>query len=377
MSDPRPPRPPRQRGEPPGDRPKYTVYRSRPRALSFLDRRTSPSRDGGLRNLRAEARAADARTARSRITPKRVVLAVLAAVAGWLLLSLVMFLVSAQFEQEQVSDAAQRTLDGAGPMPFSANTILVLGSDARPKGSKEGGANPGGPSRSDTIMLIRTGGGAAARLSIPRDTVVDIPGHGPDKINAAYAIGGAALTVTTIKRFLGIEINHLVEVNFTKFPEFIDALGGVDVTTGCVVSNINGGKKNGGTTLILKPGTHTLNGTQALALARTRTNECNPAEDDLTRAKRQQQILSGVKSALLTPRTFFHLPWVAWTAPQTIRSDMGGPTLMGLMASQVIGGTPQPRVLKPTGFVTLPDGGAGLTVSDDVKKQEVQRFLDG
>lgn len=374
MSDPRPPRPPRKR-PPSSGQPGYTVYRSRPRALSFLDRRTSPARDGGLRTLRADARAAEAR--RPRITPKRVLLAVLGAVAGWLLLSFALFMISAQFEQEKISAAAERTLDSGGPMPFSANTILVLGSDARPAGSKEGGANPGGPSRSDTIMLIRTGGGASTRLSIPRDTVVDIPGHGEDKINAAYAIGGAALTVTTVKQFLGIEINHLVEVNFTKFPDFIDTLGGVDVTTGCVVSNINGGAKNGGTTLILRPGTHRLNGKQALALARTRTNECNPGEDDLTRARRQQQILSGVKGRLTTPRTFLHLPWVAWTAPQTIRSDMGGLTLMGLMTSQVIGGTPQPRVLKPTGFVTLPDGGAGLTVSDDEKRQEVRRFLDG
>ena len=262
-------------------------------------------------------------------------------------------------------------------MPFSANTILVLGSDARPKGSKEGGANPGGPSRSDTIMLIRTGGGAAARLSIPRDTVVDIPGHGPDKINAAYAIGGAALTVTTIKRFLGIEINHLVEVNFTKFPEFIDALGGVDVTTGCVVSNINGGKKNGGTTLILKPGTHTLNGTQALALARTRTNECNPAEDDLTRARRQQQLIASMKSQVLSIGGFVRLPLISWNTPKALSTDMGGPTLMGMFMSLGLFGSPPPTVLKPDGLATLPDGEQALTITPASKAKQVRKFEDG
>ena len=81
--------------------------------------------------------------------------------------------------------------------------------------------------------------------------MVDIPGHGRNKINAAYALGGPALAVQTVKQFLGIEVNHLVEVDFDNFPELVDALGGVDVKTGCVVSLINGGRRNGGTTLRL------------------------------------------------------------------------------------------------------------------------------
>ena len=83
-------------------------------------------------------------------------------------------------------------LDPAGSPLTSANNILVLGSDTRQKNSKEPGAEKTGPGRSDTIMLIRTGGGHSARLSIPRDTVVEIPGHGLQKINAAHAFGGPA-----------------------------------------------------------------------------------------------------------------------------------------------------------------------------------------
>ena len=75
-------------------------------------------------------------------------------------------------------------------------------------------------------MLLRIGGGANASLSIPRDTVVDIPGHGTNKINAAYAFGGAALATQTVKEWLGIEVNHVVEVSFENFPQLIDALGG-------------------------------------------------------------------------------------------------------------------------------------------------------
>ena len=99
---------------------------------------------------------------------------------------------------------------------------------------------------------MRVGGGKNARLSIPRDTIVDIPGHGRDKINAAYAFGGAALAVQTIEQYLGIQVNHLIEVNFNNFPQLIDAMGGITYKGGCVVSKINGGFKNGGFTLRLK-----------------------------------------------------------------------------------------------------------------------------
>ena len=116
----------------------------------------------------------------------------------------------------------------------------MLGSDARTKGLAEPGS--GGPSRSDSIMLLRIGGGANASLSIPRDTVVDIPGHGTNKINAAYAFGGPALATQTVKQCLGIEVNHVVEVSFENFPQLIDALGGVTYKGGCVHSKINGGR---------------------------------------------------------------------------------------------------------------------------------------
>ena len=220
-------------------------------------------------------------------------------------------------------------------------------------------------------MLMREGGGKSARLSIPRDTIVDIPGHGRDKINAAYAYGGPGLATKTVSQYLGIPVNHIVEVNFENFPAFIDALGGIKYTGGCIVSNINGGRKNGGTTLRLRRGTHHLNGEQALALARTRKNECNTRQNDLNRAARQQKILSGIKSRLLSPTTFFRLPWVSWQAPKAIRSDMAGPALLGLFGSIATSSSPQPRVLPG-----VPDGN-GLTVPDAVKQREVRRFLKG
>ena len=225
------------------------------------------------------------------------------ALVAWLLVSLVLFLVSAQIQSAKVSDAADTELGGGGYPLTSPNTILVLGSDARTKGTKEPGANKiGQPSRSDSILLLRIGGGHNATLSIPRDTVVDIPGHGQNKINAAYAIGGPALAIRTVESYLGIQVNHLVEVNFENFPQLIDALGGVTYRGGCVVSRINGGFKNGGYTLRLKGGEQEIDGKQALALARTRKNECNPRENDLTRARRQQKIMSSIKDKVTSVR---------------------------------------------------------------------------
>jgi LCP family protein required for cell wall assembly len=387
------------------ERPKYTRYRSRPRLLDRLRDPGSPELDGlrGLRDdvarqarrprddgaqhdrdagwaggggWRPRRRGRGARGGRPW-TPRRVIKTVLLAIAGWLALSFVLFMVSAQIETSKSSSAADRALDGAGPLPFAANNVLVLGSDARPKGSKEAGANVvGQPSRSDTIMLIRTGGGANQRLSIPRDTVVDIPGHGPDKINAAYAIGGPALAITTVKQFLGVEVNHLVEVNFDNFPKFIDALGGVNVDLpGCVKANLDGNDQNGGTTLRLHKGSNHLDGKHALGLARVRKNACNPAEDDRDRAARQQLILNAIKHQLISPFTFFRLPWVAWNAPKAIRTDMGGPSLLALFAAIELGGSPKPQVLKASGSTTTPGGGSGLVVSAADKKAAVDKFL--
>ena len=167
-------------------------------------------------------------------------------------------------------------------------------------------------------MLWRIGGGTSRRLSIPRDTAADIPGHGLSKINAAWAYGGPALTIKTLENITGIKINHIIVVDLANFPKFIDAIGGVDVKTGRICSQISGGVKNGGFTLNLRPGDHHLDGRDALTLARTRENRCNAASNDLTREGYQQKILNAIKSQLLSPSTFFHLPWASWYAPRAM-----------------------------------------------------------
>ncbi|HZB77638.1 MAG TPA: LCP family protein [Solirubrobacteraceae bacterium] len=385
------------------DKPEYKVYRSRPR---LLPKREEPGLDelrerpaqpddgrpdyevhrGGrglprLPALRGRRQAPPPGTApaprpRRRITPGRVLRWVLLALAGWVLLSAVLFMVSAQIQRGDLADAVGPQLSD-GPYPLTgANTILVLGSDARSESTAEPGSE-GAPSRSDSIMLLRIGGGANASLSVPRDTIVDIPGHGRNKINAAYAFGGAELATRTVKDYMGVEIDHVVEVSFENFPQLVDALGGVTYKGGCVVSKINGGKKNGGTTLRLKKGETEIDGDQALALARTRKNDCAPNETDIDRARRQQQLVAAMKDKVTSFETFARLPWVSWAAPKAVRSDMSGPTLLGVAAASMLGGDSKPQVLKPSGGETLPDGGLGLIVDESEKEAAVTRLLRG
>ncbi|HSZ13143.1 MAG TPA: LCP family protein [Solirubrobacteraceae bacterium] len=348
----------------PGDEPpRYTRYRARPRLLPRREDDSAPS--GGLPRWRRWA------------TRKRIALSLVGLVLGWLALSLVAFLISSQFERTSLPSNVAGVLDPAGFPLTSANNILVLGSDRRQKNSREPGAETTGFGRSDTIMLIRTGGGHAARLSIPRDTVIEIPGHGLQKINAAHEFGGPALSVSVIKHWLGIPINHVVEVDFENFPQLIEAMGGVTYTGGCIVSKLDGGFADGGYTLRLKAGTHHLSGKQALALARTRENLCEPNETDIQREEHQQALFTDMKSQLLSPFSFLRLPWIAWHAPPAIISDMSGTELLGMFAALAITGTPPTHVLEPTGQTTLPGGAEGLTISEEAKRADVARFMSG
>jgi len=361
------------RNRAPSEDPPYRVYRGRSTARPSAEERPYKVYRSGPRGLRERLRGEDAMPAPGggrdgdgagggggrrwfrrrrggalvpgrRITPRRVLKYLALAIVGWLLLSAVLFLVSAQVQSGSVPSSVSNALAPGGNMVTSTDNVLVIGTDQRPKGSKEPGAFAGGI-RSDTIMLWRIGGGVSRRLSIPRDTMVPIPGYGINKINAAYSFGGPTLAIKTIEQFTGVKINHLIIVNLANFPKFIDAIGGVDVTTGRICSMISGGVKNGGFSLFLRPGTHHLDGTQALTLARTRHNQCNAAANDLTREGYQQKILNAIKSRLVSPSIFFHLPWASWAAPQAVRTDMGGLTLLSLFVAAETGGSAPTKIL--------------------------------
>ncbi len=136
------------------------------------------------------------------------------AALAWIVLSFLAFALSSQIQKWKLSDMGN-TLHGNPFLAVSPQTILVLGTDIRSgqfagpdeaasksclKAAGSGKAPPSHctPYRSDTIMLIRAGGGAFRKLSIPRDTLANIPGHPENKINSAYALGGAKLTIRTV-----------------------------------------------------------------------------------------------------------------------------------------------------------------------------------
>ena len=347
------------------DEPEYNVYRSRRGPRGRL-----PGDGGGaLAELRRERRPAEPRRSRLRkpISAGRVVKWIVLAVIAWILISVVVFFVSAQFADH--SDASTQAALSPGGSLLSGSTILVLGSDARPPGSKEPGANQG-PSRSDSIMLMHVSLGSVRKLSILRDSEADIPGHGVQKINAAYALGGAGLAIQTIEQFMGngLKINHIIEINFQNFPKLIDSLGGITVHLNkCIHSNRFDGK-----VLVLHKGDQHLDGRQALMFSRVRENKCAPNEDDRQRAARQQQVLSAIRGRVISPTAFIRLPWVAWAAPRTVRSDMHGPGLAALFADLATGGGGKTDVL-------LPDGANGteLLVSDAAKRRAVDQLLNG
>jgi anionic cell wall polymer biosynthesis LytR-Cps2A-Psr (LCP) family protein len=149
-------------------------------------------------------------------------------------------------------------------------------------------------------------------------------------------------------------------------------MGGVTWSGGCVDSQISGGTKDGGYSLVLRAGTHHLNGEQALVLARTRENLCDPAWTDLTREISQQQLLAGMEAQVVSPEGFIRLPWIAWDAPQTLETDMGPGTLAGVAAALATSGSGKTEILAPTGAI-----GSGLTITDAAKQADVERFLHG
>jgi LCP family protein required for cell wall assembly len=367
----------------------YNLYRSAPRGLRARLRGDDESAEleddrrarvggssGGGPSGPGRAPGEHRRWWRRRLTPRRALAWIGVLIVAWVLLSGVLFLVSAQVQSGSLPSSVNNALHSGPNMVTGTDTVLVLGTDQRPKGSKEPGAFSGGI-RSDSIMLWRIGGGTSRRLSIPRDTEATIPGHGVEKINAGYAFGGPALEIKTIEAFTGVKINHVIVVNLANFPKFIDAIGGVDVKTGRICSEISGGVKLGGFSLFLKPGVHHLTGKQALVLARTRENRCNAASNDLTRDGYQQKILNAIKGRLLSPGIFFHLPWASWDAPTAVRTDMGGFTLLSLFFAAEIGGSAPTDVLKPAGSTVLPDGGDALVATPGQVRRAVNRLMNG
>jgi LCP family protein required for cell wall assembly len=168
--------------------------------------------------------------------------------------------------------------------PGKPQTILILGSDRRPQANAEGASG----ARSDTIMLVRLNPekDATAIMSLPRDLKVRIPGYGVDKINASYQAGGPALTLETVKRLTGLNINHVVNVTFKGFWRAVNAIG-------CVYTDVDRDYFNDSaefTYINVDQGYQRLCARKALQYVRYRHTD-----DDLVRSARQQDFLRQMK----------------------------------------------------------------------------------
>lgn len=398
--DERPPdEPPKQtrRGR---EKPEYTVYRSRPRLrdrlrkpdVASLRQRAGGERPSLLDRLRRRGGEAPAAPAAERPWYRRALkwLGILA--LAWIVLSFLAFAISAQLQEWKLADSAKQPLDGNPFLLASPQTVLVLGTDIRSgafagpeeaaskrclEAAGEGHEPPSAcdPYRSDTLLLVRAGRGTLRKLSIPRDVLAEIPGHGAEKINSAYALGGAKLTELTVEDFLGIDIDQVAIVDFDGFRRFIDAIGGIEVDLPTpVCSSVSSGAFN----LDLEAGENTLDGFEAITLARTRENTCSTGEfagqGDLERVQFQQLILDGIKGRLTDPLrlpyNFIRGPIIGWTAPQAIVSSMGAFNMPQLVLAAAVGGGGGTEILIPTSLAANP-----LVIAQEECERKIRDFL--
>ena len=253
-----------------------------------------------------------------------VVLVVVWGVAGYLSVS------------SGVSDANKRLPAGTtsvlqpdGGMLLSAQTnILLLGTDHAANGQ----AGRSSDEHSDSMMLLRTDPGRhrLIYLSIPRDLRASIPGYGDQKINAAMQIGGPKLAVRTVDRLFGggLQINHVVVVDFGSFQQLIDAVGGIDVNVpenilsnrfDCPYSAAKCGSWPGWR---FDKGVQHLDGHQALIYSRIRENRLDRSYSDLTRAQHQQDVLQATMRKLASFSTFLRLPFSGGSLLAPIATDL-------------------------------------------------------
>lgn len=200
-------------------------------------------------------------------------------------------------------------------------SVLMLGVDER---SDDVG-------RSDTIMLgaVDLDNSQVRLLSIPRDTYVHIPGHGYDKINAAYAYGKEQLSKQTLEGFLGVPIDHYIVINLQGFQKVVEALGGVTIN---IEEDMDYDDPYDEPPLHihLKKGVQHLDPVQAMGYVRFR----HDAESDFGRARRQQQMLKALAQEALRPANLLKLPQVISAAYGAVRTDLSSSQVLqlGLLA---------------------------------------------
>ncbi|WP_270421358.1 LCP family protein [Acidaminococcus massiliensis] len=197
---------------------------------------------------------------------------------------------------------------------------MVLGVDRR----------SGDTGRSETLFvtMLDTSRNQAALLSVPRDTLVSIPGHGWDKVNHAYAYGGHDLSRKTLENFLGIQINNYVLVDFQGFIKLVDAIGGVDIDVEKPMQYADPYDGENGLVINLQPGRQHMDGTTAIQYVRYRDEE-----GDIGRVARQQKFMKAVFAKLRSTSLLTRAPEIARTLYQSIETDLSVTDLASLLVT--------------------------------------------
>ncbi|MHC1563410.1 LCP family protein [Actinomycetospora sp. C-140] len=202
------------------------------------------------------------------------------------------------------------------PADSGGQTFLLMGTDTRSPDPTTGtDAAPDavfGSQRSDVIMVatVAQDGQSASVVSIPRDSYVDIPGRGKNKINAAYAFGGPPLLIQTVEGLTRVHIDHFAVIDFAGFAQMTDAVGGIDVNVG------QESERDG---VVVPAGQQHLNGAQALVYVRERYNLPG---GDLDRVRRQQAALRSFVSKALSSGTLSS-PTSAYSLVDTVTQHVG------------------------------------------------------
>jgi LCP family protein required for cell wall assembly len=211
-----------------------------------------------------------------------------------------------------------------GLLLSNPTTMLLLGRDHENTDRRVGLNN------SDSIMILRTDPSRhrLVYLSIPRDLRVPIPGHGENRINSAFPLGGASLTIRTIESLTGLEINHVMIVDFRSFKRLIDNIGGIDVNVPApILSNKFDCPYKASACARWQgyrfhKGTQHMNGQRALIYSRIRENQLNPADSDITRGMRQQAVMRAVMAKLLGFGTVLNLPFNGDSLLKPLTTDL-------------------------------------------------------
>lgn len=188
--------------------------------------------------------------------------------------------------------------------------MLVMGIDAREEGED---------ARSDTLIVVRVDPPQqqVTMLSIPRDTRVEVPGHGKTKINAAHAYGGPALAIETVREFTGLPISHYMEIDFNGFKEIVDAMGGVTVTVPERIHDMKAADHNA-SAATLKAGEQELTGAQALTFARSRQFPTG----DFQRIANQQTLVKAMLRQSLQVGNALRLPKILDAVANNVTTDL-------------------------------------------------------